>query len=193
MLCRADFLAMTPIEQMEQRHALERKKREHPETPIQYRSDYKWYDWIASHFPSFAATYEWREKPAETSAEVVRPIWMSLSIEQRRRSHRQYRMNEGYFWQNIDDCDTGWNDDYQYRIVLLPPIPAPKYRPWTRDEAAMFVGRPMRLKKDGDVYAITSASETFAIIRGDRYLYAALLADFEQLDGAKCGVLEEGK
>lgn len=204
---------MTAIEQMEQRHALERRWEESGRTlKIQYfspRNEDKslgiWIDFIPEsekYFVAFMPTFLWREKPSETSAKVVRPLWEAMEKTDdpwvRVKNGKQYgwdfKLPKEQEWIRGSDAEPCWASSTDYRIVELPPIPAPKYRPWTGDEVP--VGIVVRRKGATQRQLIISATDSYCYLPdAGRITYVELLSDFEQLDGAACGnpVLEKGE
>lgn len=200
----------TDLTEMEARHALERKWRENGKTlKLQWKSllDNKWHDIGENITPSFLQSVLWREKPAETSAEVVRPIWEAME----KTGDPAVRVKDGrrfgLFWSGTTAENwlrynfTFGGDDYpstknKWSIRELPPIPAPKYRPYTFEDAPLRFR--VRRKRDGRLAVCSSAPDGLSCWFGiygpsEMLTFNSLLADFEQLDGAKCGVLEESK
>jgi len=88
-------------------------------------------------------------------------------------------------------CDAtapGWAKDYEYRIK-----PAPKLRPYNREECEALVGKPLRFLAETDKrisIVNTVVGLMTHVATCGKYLPEELLRFFEHLDGQPCGVVE---
>lgn len=76
---------------------------------------------------------------------------------------------------------SSWSPNKCYRIAK--PL---AYRPYTK--GAGHVGQVIKHKRSGTHYMILASSDSQVSIDGTRLTYEELLADFEHLNGAPCGV-----
>lgn len=96
-------------------------------------------------------------------------------------THIQILLSTG--WHPCDTSPPMWARSAHYRIK-----PAPKLRPWTRDEAR---GKWVRHKETGLEGLITSTDGEEALVNGHawRQLHS-ILSEFTQLDGSPAGMQE---